>query len=386
MSKKKILFCEIYDDGTVGGSHSTLFNLVSRLDKSKFEPTVAFYSTNLYCDEFEKIGVPVNLLNKAKPSRFTIPWVRKAINWNRMIRGQIKYFEKIYKDGGYDIVVINNTLYTAKPYIAAAKNVNIPIVVYERGINTFSKSELGISSYISASIAVSDAVLESIKSQNIQSQQVVRVYDGIAPPPIESDFDRNDVLKEFSIPENSVIVGILGNVKPWKGQKYFVEAVASLQAKFDNLYGLVVGGCADRDKQYMEELKVIIKQHGLENRILFTGYRSDAPRLLRVFDVFVHASTKPEPFGMVIPEAMAAKVPVIATNFGGPPESLNHGQCGILVPPENSDEIAKGVTTYLKDSDYRRQVVDLAYERYKEYFVLEKNVLKVEEILINSLA
>ena len=117
-----------------------------------------------------------------------------------------------------------------------------------------------------------------------------------------------------------------------------------------------------------------VGESGLSDRIRFLGYRTDVPDLFSVLDVFVHASTKPEPFGMVILEAMAARRPVVATNIGGPPEILDGGRCGILVPPGDAGAIADACGKYLDDESFRRETVERACERLKAEFNISSSV------------
>ena len=115
-------------------------------------------------------------------------------------------------------------------------------------------------------------------------------------------------------------------------------------------------------------MKRRVGDSGLSDRIRFLGYRTDVPDLFSAMDIFVHASTKPEPFGMVILEAMAARRPVVATNIGGPPEILEGGRCGILVPPGDAGAIADACGKYFDDEGFRKEIVERAYERLEKEF------------------
>lgn len=117
-----------------------------------------------------------------------------------------------------------------------------------------------------------------------------------------------------------------------------------------------------------------IQKSGLENRLFFLGYREEISEILFFLNVFVHAFTNPEPFGMVILETMAAKTPIVATNIGGPVEILNFGECGILILPKNSHAIAKACSKYLDDPKFRKELVDKAYTRLINNFHINGTV------------
>jgi glycosyltransferase involved in cell wall biosynthesis len=135
------------------------------------------------------------------------------------------------------------------------------------------------------------------------------------------------------------------------------------------------------DRDYLESLRRAVTEAGLEQRILFLGYRNDTPSLLSVLDVFIHASILPEPFGMVLLEAMAAGVPIVATRFGGPVEILDEGGCGALVPPEDGKAIAEACIRYFEDGDHRKEKVEKARARLRDNFHIDTTVRKVGALL-----
>ena len=179
----------------------------------------------------------------------------------------------------------------------------------------------------------------------------------------------------------SKVIGIIGNVRHWKGQEYFIEAFKLLAPRYLDLYGLIIGGWSDVDHEYLGVLQQTVKDAGLENRIRFLGYRNDTPALLSILDVFVHASIQPEPFGMVLLEAMAARVPIVATRFGGPIEILDAGRYGALVPPEDGKAIAEECIKYFTDEIYRRDTIEKAYKRLCEKFHIKKTVNRIGQLI-----
>jgi glycosyltransferase involved in cell wall biosynthesis len=123
----------------------------------------------------------------------------------------------------------------------------------------------------------------------------------------------------------------------------------------------------------------MVREAGLDSKVRFLGQRSDVPDLMSCSDVFVHASIKPEPFGMVILEAMAARKPVVATDSGGPVEILNNGEFGILVPPRDGNAITAACLRYLDDDDFRERTIEEAYERVMRDFHISRTVRRTTE-------
>jgi len=276
---------------------------------------------------------------------------------------------------------MNNSIFESSNFINAANKSGVPIVIWERGISKYSKDQVKSAERVDASVAMSDAILENIKKYKFKSRIIDRIYDGINPALFDGPFDRVAIKNELKIPLDSKVIGIVGNVRVWKGQKYFIEAFKYLAPKYPHLHGLIVGGWSDVDHEYLGELRKMVEESGLTDKIRFLGYRKDTPAMLSILDVFVHASIEPEPFGMVLPEAMAAKVPVIATNFGGPLEIFDEGRCGALVPPKDGRAIADACIKYLSDETYRKDTIDKAYKRLLEKFHIDTTVKEVEKLV-----
>jgi len=279
--------------------------------------------------------------------------------------------------------MMNNTIYESKNFLRVGSRLGLPIVVYERGIMDYRPEHIMVSEHVDASIAVSKAILKNMSERKFRSKKVELIYDGIDPDLYKGPFERSKVRKDLNIPGNSKVIGIVGNVRKWKGQKYFIEAIMILAKKYPDLYGLIIGGWSDVDLDYLESLRKSVDDAGLSHRIFFLGYRKDTPAILSILDVFVHASIQPEPFGMVLLEAMAAKVPVVATRSGGPVEIFDGGECGTLVQPENANEIAEGCIKYFSDEIFRKNVTESAYLRLCDKFHINTTVKNVSALLEN---
>lgn len=377
----KIFFCETSNDGTTGGSHSCMYNLIRHSNRERFHFTVGFFSENSYVQKYRDLGVNIEIMPNIPPVKKGIFIYRKAINWYNRDYKLEKYLQSYISMSKFDIILMNNSIFESKNFVNAATRVGLPIVIWERGISKYSREDIKSSNHVDASVAMSDAILENIHKNKFKSRIIERIYDGIDPDLFKGPFDANAIKNELKIPIDSKVIGIIGNVRIWKGQKYFIEAFKYLSPIYRNLYGLIIGGWSDYDHEYIESLRLMVKDAGLTDRIRFLGYRKDTPALLSILNIFVHASIEPEPFGMVLPEAMASKVPVIATNFGGPLEIFDAGECGALVPPEDGRAIADECIKYFSDDIYRSNIVDKAYKRLHEKFHIDKTVHQVGQLL-----
>ncbi len=357
-----------------------MFNLIRHIDRSSFQCAVGFYGHNLYVEKYREIGVAVSIFPFGSPVVRGNRIVRKFRNWYHLEYQAGKTLERFFRIHNFDLVVLNNSIFVSLLFVRVCRKLGIPLVIYERGIGYLLKRHVHASEHVLASIPVSNAVLEFLNRYGIRTKTVEMIYDGIEPEAMAVRKPPGRVIAELGLPPGSRTVGIVGNLRPWKGQKYFVEAFVPLARQNADLYGLVIGGFAEEDREYREELVRIVSEAGLGKRLLFLGYRKDVPEILSAMDVFVHASIKPEPFGMVLLEAMASRTPVIATNMGGPVEILDNGKCGTLVPPKDASAIANAANRYLADRSFRESTVDLAWKRLQEKFHIRETVRKTEAL------
>jgi glycosyltransferase involved in cell wall biosynthesis len=139
------------------------------------------------------------------------------------------------------------------------------------------------------------------------------------------------------------LVGVFSRLAAWKGQHVLLEALTALP----DVGCIVVGDALFGEQAYAAELKQIVLERGLADRVRFLGHRGDVPKLMKAVDVMVHPSIDPEPFGRTLVEAMLAGVPVIATNAGAAPDILEGGKAGTLVPPNDAPALARAIAGVL---------------------------------------
>lgn len=174
-------------------------------------------------------------------------------------------------------------------------------------------------------------------------------HDPVLPSP-KRDWTRRDWV---------LVVGMVGRLAPWKGQHIFLDAFA--QAFPDSpARAVLVGSAMFGEEEYADSLRSQVWALGLEDRVEFRGYREDIWAELARLDILVHCSTTPEPFGQVVVEGMAAGVPVIAADAGGPAEIISDGVDGLLVPPVDVDALARSMRMLAANGDLRVSLIRAA--------------------------
>ncbi len=177
-----------------------------------------------------------------------------------------------------------------------------------------------------------------------------------------------------------VLLGVLAQLSPWKGQDTAIEALGLLREQQVDAHLLLIGSAkfiasSTRfdNEAYVAGLRRLVNDAGLDDRVSWLGEREDVPELIRALDVLLLPSQE-EPFGRALIEAMALEVPVLATNVGGPPEIVRDGREGYLLAPGEPDKWAQAVRRIVESPEQGRELGQAGRRRVAEAFDVEHHV------------
>lgn len=177
--------------------------------------------------------------------------------------------------------------------------------------------------------------------------------------------DRQAVRQELGLRPADQVVGAVGRLEPAKGLVYLIEAAAQLAPQHPDLRVVIVGA-----GRLEGELHAAVRQHGLEQVVLFTGFRQDVTRCLQAFDLFALPSLT-EGIPIALLEACASARPVVASRVGGVPEVIADGEQGLLVPPGDVPALAQAITRLLDDPQLATRLGEAARQRIAARYSLE---------------
>jgi glycosyltransferase involved in cell wall biosynthesis len=192
---------------------------------------------------------------------------------------------------------------------------------------------------------------------------------------------------EFGITDNAKIVGMVGRIAPWKGHRYFLKAAREVLESCPQTKFLVVGEVdTPRNQGYKDELVRICHDLSLDGDVIFTGYRKDIPEVMLALDILVLPSSEPEPFGLVLVEAMALRKPVVATAAGGPLRIITHNVNGLLVPPNDSGMMAHAIRELLQNEKRMEKMGKEGRKHVERHYTWARTVEKMDSVYEELLA
>jgi glycosyltransferase involved in cell wall biosynthesis len=172
----------------------------------------------------------------------------------------------------------------------------------------------------------------------------------------------------LDLPTATPVVGIVGRLQPWKGQDRLLEAQALLRERGVAAHTLIVGGDAHgRSPDYARALPGLVDGLGLTGAVTMVGQVADAGPYIERMDILVNAS-EAEPFGIVLLEAMARGVAVVAVRCGGPTEIVEDGRTGVLASDGGPSALADALESLLVSPNLRRALAQAGRERFLEHF------------------
>jgi L-malate glycosyltransferase len=265
----------------------------------------------------------------------------------------------------------------------AAKIMGVKVVAHCRDILRESLIEKALIfyqlSFMDRIIAVSESNRKLFGRSKKALVKVQTIYNGIAL----EEFDclaESSIREELGISERDIVIGVIGVFDKCKGHIYLLQAIERIVSDGGlDIICLVIGDGRERDK-----LKGFVVNKRLQESIKFLGYRDDIPGLLASLDMVVMPSLQ-ESFPRVPLEAMAMKVPVIATTVGGLPESVEDGKTGMLVPSGDVDSLSKAIKYLTEHPEIRKGMGETGRKRVEAEFSIKDNVRKTEELYLGVL-
>ena len=350
---KRILYVEGNEDGTIGGSYLSLLFLVSGLDRTRFDPLVVFARQNTLIPRFHERHVRTIVRPPARAVRWRGRGGRlcgKAVNFAKLSLWQPVCLALLLRREQVGLVHLNNTVRRNHPWMIAAWLGRVPCITHERGINgEFSQTDHVLATRLGAVICISKAVEDNFVARGLGDLNLLTIHNGLDPAEMRVTRDSNELRAELGIPRGARVIGLVGNLKPWKGQELVIHAMGQLRDEFPDVVCLLIGDTSDDEPCYRRQIEQLIDRLGLNNRVLITGFRSDVANYVNLLDIQVHASVAPEPFGRVLLEAMALCTPLVASNAGDLPEIVIDGTTGLLFEPKNVDALAGCLRQLLRD-------------------------------------
>ena len=398
--QKRILYLE--NGQGYGGAVICLELLLQALNRNRYEP---FVSTSYMDSNYQNLGniapltyLPHRFFNKNQlMDRLSIrengiPKTGILLKGCQQLLSLTDYAVNIFpyvlrlialcRRKQIDLVHLNNEPVCNMGGLIVAKVLGLPVVCHVRDsvISWDTPTARWLHSKVDRFITVADWVKEEVLSMGVPPERVQTIWDGRDLKPFVVNEDRDAIRSELDLAPNEVAVSMFSRLNPWKGHKIFIDAMEKVLVERPNCRAFIVGGATASLKSYEKELKDEVARRNLTDRIMFTGQRSDIPRLMKAMDILVHASLEADPYPGVVLEAMLMGRPIIASNQGGPAEALDDDHTGFLCPPGDAEVLAKKILELADKPDRRKEIGKAAKKVAWERYAIENHARCIEKV------
>lgn len=396
--KKRILF--IITQSDFGGAQRFLLNLLSRIG-SHYDIRVALGSDggNELTDKLKSLNIEISTLENLKRDISPVNDIKAVFEIKKLIENfkpdtLFLLSSKAGFIGSLATRYIDMSIYPRPRQSAAESRRNLR-VIYRIGGWTFNdpwpkwKKKLWIkleklsASWKDVIIVNNRHDLEQARKLGITPRDtLILIHNGVDPYELEflpRDEARLKLFEKLSrrsgkIFQADTIIGTMANLYPAKGIKFLIETAEYFKNTGNTVF-MVIG-----DGPMKKELELSIKYYGLEKRVFLLGQLPDAYRFIPAFDIFILPSVK-EGFPWALIEAMAAKLPVIATRVGAVPEIIENGKNGFIVEPANPAALAGKIKELIANDHLRQEFAIQGHQTILFNFPENKMIKEIETLL-----
>lgn len=336
----------IIGGGEFGGAEKHILNLAGAVDPQAVEITVCC----LFSAPFVEVAARAGIKALAIPMRSKADF------------GVIGKLAGLINSGEFDIVHTHGVRANLLGRLAARQAGKKKVIttvhsllerdyqgIISRYVNNLA--ERSTRSLTGHFIAVSQGLKNSLVAGGIPAKSITVIHNGILLDEVSPSDAAEIAIKEKLSIKDEALVGIVARLHAVKGHRYFIEAARDVLLQRPETRFLIVG-----DGPYRPVLEKLTASMGINDKITFTGFVEDVYTIMAALDLLVISSLW-EGFGLTAIEAMTLGVPVVATEVGGLPEVVQHGETGLLVPPANAAALAKNMVWML---DHPREARKMA--------------------------
>jgi glycosyltransferase involved in cell wall biosynthesis len=372
--RTKLRVVELVATGTNGGAQEHVANLVSRIDRSRYDVSVLALSGGAGVRRIEKTSAPVCVLDDMPDEEAIeavashLAAVKADVVHNHMYRAEV-----VGTQAAWAVAAAGRP----RPFVVAT--------VHSSRIRSDEDRDLirRLTPKMDHLIAVSRAIVRKLEDEGRVGAPISLIYNGVDLTRYREPEVCCTLQAEYGIAPGAPIVGVVARLEVEKGHPTLLEAWPQVLASVPDAHLLIVGEGSQREA--LEAQARALGLLGPHPSVTFTGRRDDVPAVTAALDVAVLPSYR-EAQGLSILEAMALGRPVVASAVGGIPEMIEHGRTGLLVPPHQPTFLAHAITRLLTDHPYADTLGKAGRDLVEERFCAELMVRAIETIYDEAVA
>jgi glycosyltransferase involved in cell wall biosynthesis len=284
-------------------------------------------------------------------------------------------------------VIHANSFYAGPVSILAALVTRKKLLLHARDLTDFGFLSKFCSWFCEKVIAVSHVVENALIDQRVNPEKIEVVYNGVDNVLLDQCSENGILFSSSNFDEkSSFIFAHVAQFVPWKNHIAFLKAASRVARDLPNTRFILVGDdIFGRDSSYKSSLLSYAENSAIAERVSFLGWQESMNEVWSSINCLVHTAER-EPFGRVIIEAMAHKIPVIAVGSCGPSEIIQEGKTGILVQPDDIEGLSEAMLKLAQNTQFANMLANAGHEHAISSFTADKTAALIQEIYEEVLA
>jgi glycosyltransferase involved in cell wall biosynthesis len=354
--------------GGSGGAQESYTGLLLGLDRSRYEVRALSLSAGSAVQRLRSLGVPVEVVDEADDEaavRELVAWLRREeidLVHSHMFRAEVIGTRAAVAAG---TAVIMATVHSSR--VRSAADVKLLASL------TPSMDRL---------IVPSEAIARKVSAEERADARFAVVPNGVDLSRFTGPVRPCALRAEYGIPAGAPLIGVVARLEPEKGHRHLIDAMPAIIEAVPEAWLAVVGEGSEADALRAQATAL---GPAVADRIIFTGRRDDVSALTADLMIAVLPSLR-EAQGISLLEAMARRVPVVASAVGGIPEVITSGIDGLLVPPGDVAALANAISLLLSSPAMRTQMAAAGYRKVVDRFSIDAQVRRIQAVYDEELA
>ncbi len=233
-------------------------------------------------------------------------------------------------------------------------------------------------------IADADSIARQVRTF-VPANRVTVIWNGVALDEFSPQNDGAFLRQEWGACAETLLIGVIARLTPWKGQQVLIEAFARLADRFPSARLVLVGSALFDTDAYARELKADVTRRGIADRVIFAGFRRDMPQVLAALDMVAHPALEKDSSPLAVVSAMAAGKPIVCSRVDGTAQMFDDGVDGLLVPPGDVDALAEKLGRLLSDPALRQRLGLAARAKAERELSVERYARRCEAVFDRAL-
>ncbi len=357
----------IISDSNIGGAGRCVLTFLKYFDRDNFGVEVIVPTGSLLIPEINKLGIKTTEVDSIAEKSLSLQGIKALkraikstdcdiVHTHGNMSGRIAA-----RQCGKKVVFTRHSVFPVSPGISKGigKKINGLVNMH----------------YADGIIAVAEAAKENLTDTGIDGNRVKVILNGVEPQ-VRASVETVKALRgKYGIYEGDFTVGIMARIEEVKGHIYLIEAAEKIKKSGRKIKVLIIGTGALEDK-----LKQTVKDKGLEDTVIFTGFIKNVNEILSILDVQANASFGTEATSLSLLEGMSLGIPAVVSNYGGNPGVITDGENGYIFKLCDSDDMAEKLIKLMDDKSVYEYMKKRSVEIFNEKFTAEIYARNIENV------